>query len=500
MRTSSSAIASTARTSLWDTRMTSVYADVMDVHTVIDGTWHRSAETSPIIYPYDGRLVGTLHHTSAEQVDAAVRSASSAFEGWREVPAYERSARLAALAGLMSERADELAAVMTMQTGKTIGESRTEVTRSISTIAISSEEAKRIGGELIPMDAVAPGVGKLGFTMRVPMGVVAAISPFNAPLNTICHKLGPGLAAGNTLVLKPHPQGSGLAVLLAQACLDAGMPPGVFNVIHGGPEVGRVLTTHPLVAIVNFTGSGAVADRIIRDVGLRRVVLELGGNAPTIVCADADLGKAIPQCVEAAFGLTGQSCISTQRIYVERAVYETFVDGMAAAARDRKLGDPMEPATKLGPMISEEAAVRVQRWIEEAVGDGARLVAGGKRSGSSLEATVLVDVQPAMRVVCEEVFGPVVTVSPFDSLDEALALANDTPWGLKSGIFTGNLNAAILAAKQLEYGTVNVNAASRARVDHEPSGGVKASGWGKEGPRYAIEEMTYLKMVTLTPR
>ncbi|MGH7707618.1 MAG: aldehyde dehydrogenase family protein [Vulcanimicrobiaceae bacterium] len=472
---------------------------ILEVRTLINGAWKTSSTTSPIPYPYDGRTVGTLHHTSLPDVDAAVKSAHAAFAAWRNTPAFERARLLAELARLMEERVERFATVMTLQTGKTIKESRTEIARSISTIAISAEEAKRIGGEVISMDAVAPGAGKLGFTTRIPMGVVAGISPFNAPLNTICHKLGPALAAGNTFVVKPHPQGSGLAVLLGEACLDAGLPAGVFNVVHGGADVGRALTTHSLVALINFTGSGAVAERIIRAVGLKRVLLELGGNAPTIVCADADLDKAVPQCAEAAFGLTGQSCISTQRIYVERSIYDRFVEQIVAVARGKTTGDPMDPATAVGPMISEDAAIRVEAWIAEAERDGARLLCGGRRVGCSLEPAVLVDVNPSMRVVCEEVFGPIVAIIPFDSLDAALEAANDTPWGLKSGIFTSNLARALKAARVLDYGTVNINAASRARVDHEPSGGIKASGWGKEGPRFAIEEMTYLKMITLAP-
>lgn len=472
--------------------------DVMEVCTLINGEWRTEEKTASILYPYDGRVVGTLHLTSTQSVGEAIESAHAAFLKWRTVPAFERAALLAKLANLMSERADEFATVMTLQSGKTLKESKTEVARSISTIAISAEEAKRIGGEVLPMDAVAPGVGKLGFTIRVPMGVVAGISPFNAPLNTICHKLGPAVAGGNTFVVKPHPQGAGLAVLLAKAALEAGFPPGVFNIVHGGPDVGRALTTHPRVAVVNFTGSGAVADKIIRDIGLKRVLLELGGNAPTIVCADADLEKAIPQCVEAAFGLTGQSCISTQRIYVERAIYDGFLERFANAAAAKNTGDPMDPATSVGPMIDEHAAKRVSSWIDEAVTAGARLVCGGRRTGALLEPTVLTDVRASMKVQCEEIFGPVAVVLPFDHLDAAIEAANDTPWGLKAGLFTASLDAALKGARALEYGTVNINAASRARVDHEPSGGVKASGWGKEGPRYAIEEMTYLRMVTIS--
>lgn len=467
------------------------------VRGLIGGEWRKGPRALPVRYPYDGSTVAEVYETATEEVAAAVESAHQAWLSWRRAASHERAELLAAIAAGMAGRSEELAEVMTLETGKTIRESRTEVSRSLSTIAISAEEAKRISGEVIPMDAVPPGTGKVGFTMRVPMGVVAGITPFNAPLNTICHKLGPALAAGNTLVLKPHPQGAGLAVELAQICLQAGLPRGAFNVVHGGAEVGKALTTHPLVAVVNFTGSARVADQIIRTVGLKRTLLELGGTAPTIVHSDADLQQAVPQCVEAAFGLSGQSCISTQRIYVHRELYEPFIREFVAAARAKRAGDPKDPDTGIGPMIDPEAATRVKEWIDAAVRDGATLECGGQLRGALLEATVLTDVTPQMKVVCEEVFGPVVTVTPYDDIEQAIAQANDSPFGLKSGIFTNTLDVALRAARELEYGTVNVNGASRSRVDHEPSGGVKLSGWGKEGPRYAIEEMTYLRMVSI---
>ncbi len=471
-------------------------SDLFEARTLIGANWYEGATTT-IPSPFDGNAAGKIHSSTRRNVNDAVDSAVQTGKAWAKTPAYQRASALQAIAQKMEKHADELARLMTLQTGKTLREAKTETVRSISAMEISAEEAKRIHGEMIAMDAVAPGVGKTGFTIRVPVGVVAGITPFNAPLSTLCHKLGPALAGGNTLVVKPHPHGSGVTALLGQLVLEAGLPPGAFNIVHGGADIGAMLVEHPRVALVNFTGSGKVADLIIRSIGLKRVLLELGGNAPTIVHGDADLDKAVPQCIEAGFGLTGQSCISTQRVYVQRSIYEQFVERFVIGTRTRKLGDPLDSTTDTGPMINEASAIRIEQWIKEAIADGARLRCGGERNGTFLTPTVLTDVKPQMKVVCDEVFGPVVTISPYDTLDQALAWANATPWGLKSGIFTRSLDVALAAAQQLEYGTVNINAASRARTDQEPSGGIKQSGWGKEGPRYAIEEMTDLRMVTI---
>jgi acyl-CoA reductase-like NAD-dependent aldehyde dehydrogenase len=470
---------------------------VAESRAFIDGVWRESAKTATIAHPADGKPVSVVHQSSVEDAHDAVEAASKSFESWRGVPAHERSRFLEEMAVAMSDRAEDFAAQMTAETGKLIKEARTEVARSLSTMRISAEEAKRISGEIVPMDAVVPGTGKLGLTLRVPVGPVAAVTPFNAPLNTVCHKLGPALAAGNTLILKPHPHGAGIAVLLAEIAVEVGLPPGVFNVVHGGPDVGRAITTAKAVRFVNFTGSGAVAEQILREVGLKRTLLELGGNAPTIVHHDADLSAAVTQCAEAAFGLTGQSCISTQRLLVHSSVMDEFTQGLVEAARARTPGDPWDEKTTLGPLLDEQSAVRVQSWIDEAVEAGAELLCGGARRGNFLEATVLAGVRPDMKVACEEIFGPVATITPYTDIDEAIAVANDTPWGLKAGVFTASLDVALKAAQGLEYGTVNVNGASRSRVDHEPSGGVKLSGWGKEGPRYAILEMTDERMVSI---
>jgi acyl-CoA reductase-like NAD-dependent aldehyde dehydrogenase len=470
-----------------------------EARTLIDGRWRAGDRTVEVRSPYDGRAVGLVHETTAGDVDAAVASARAAYATWRLAPAHRRSALLHATAALVRRDAEAMAQLLTAHTGKTIRESRTEVTRSASVLELSAEEAGRIGGEVIPMDALPPGEGRFGLAFRVPLGVIAGIGPFNAPLSVVCHKLAPAIAAGNTFVLKPHPAGSAVSAVLAAQFLEAGLPPGVLNLVHGGPEVGGRLCRHRDVALVNFTGSGRVADVIVREIGLKRTVLELGGNAPTIVHADADLDNAVARCADAAFALAGQTCVSTQRIYVHRSLFEPFVAGLAGAARARRPGDPAGEDTGVGPLIDQAAAERVERWIGEAVAAGARLVCGGQRTGALLAPAVLTGVADDMSIMCEEVFGPVASVIPYDTLEEAIDAANRTPWGLKAGVFTRSIEVALRAARDLEYGTVNVNGASRSRVDHEPSGGVKQSGWGTEGPRYAIEDMTDLKMVSVVP-
>jgi acyl-CoA reductase-like NAD-dependent aldehyde dehydrogenase len=470
---------------------------VTDSRNFIDGEWRDSPRTHQLHSPADGEPGSTVHYASVADAQTAVASSQRAWQSWRAVPAHERARLLEAIIAGMTERAGDLARQMTAETGKPINESRAEVARSLSTMQISAEEAKRIAGEVIAMDAVATGTAKIGFTMRVPVGVVAGITPFNAPLNTVCHKLGPALAAGNTLVLKPHLHGAGTAVLLAEIADKAGVPAGVFNVVHGGPEVGQAITTDPAVRFVNFTGSGRVAEQILKDIGLKRTLMELGGNAPTIVHRDAALSTAARLCADAAFGLTGQSCISTQRLLVHEDVFDAFTELLVTDAAARTAGDPWLESTRLGPMISTEAAARVQAWVDQAVAAGARKLCGGTRNSAYVDPTVLVDVQPEMQVMCDEVFGPVVSVVPYRDLETALALANDTPWGLKAGIFTDSLDVALRAATELEFGTVNINGASRSRVDQEPSGGVKQSGWGKEGPRYAIREMTDERMISM---
>ncbi|MGH9357984.1 MAG: aldehyde dehydrogenase family protein [Terriglobia bacterium] len=467
------------------------------IRALIGGEWRGCAEVEVLRYPYDGREVAHVAQTPPAEVAQAVEAAAQAFRSWRNVPAFERAQVLARIAGGIAEREKEFIETMCWQTGKIVRDGRAEVARSVSTMEIAAEEAKRIDGMVIPMDQVPAGRGKFGFAVYEPVGVVAGISPYNAPLNLVAHKLGPALAAGDTLVLKPHPQGSGVAALVGEIALAAGVPPGVFNIIHGGPDAGRALITHPAVALVSFTGSGTVAAQILRDAGLKRTFFELGGNAPVIVHADARWEHAVDMLAGAAFGLSGQSCVSTQRIYVHKSLFEQFTAALAVRVKKLVAGDPFDPATEVGPLNSVAAAERVQTWIEEAVAGGARLLCGGRRDGALVWPAVLTNVSPTMRVVCEEVFGPVVTVTSYAEIEEAIAAANASPWGLKAGVFTESLSLALRVARELEYGTVNINAPSRSRVDHEPSGGSKASGWGREGPRYAIREMSNLKMISV---
>jgi acyl-CoA reductase-like NAD-dependent aldehyde dehydrogenase len=314
-----------------------------------------------------------------------------------------------------------------------------------------------------------------------------------------CNKIGPAIAGGNCVVHKPDLRGSAVAAHLATIFLEAGLPAGALNVIYGDAEVGEALVTHPGVDLVNFTGSNRVGTRIVSIAGLRRVLLELGGTGATVVMADANLAAAAKMCIPAAFGLAGQSCVSTQRLYVQRSAVEGFLGRFLPLVDAMRVGDPMDPTTDLGPMVSEDAARRVESWVREAAAAGARVLRGGERRGALLPPTVLTDARPEMRVVCEEVFGPVVTILPFEELDEALAAVNDTPFGLQAGLFTGSLDAALRALRTIRTGTVVINGPSRWRVYHMPYGGVKASGWGREGPRYSVEDMTEERLLVLAP-
>ena len=467
------------------------------VRPLTDGKEYAGEGVEAVRFPFDGSVVAEVESSSLAEVDRAVRSAKAAFPTWRDTPAYKRADIIDAIAGGIETEAAELAHSLVLETGKTLSDAKSEVMRSVATLRASAEEAKRIKGHTVPLDAVASGAGKFGIAIRVPFGVVAGISPFNAPLNLTIHKLGPAIAAGNTFVVKPHLHGSATTLKLAQLCVARGLPAGVFNVVTGGPDVGEALIKHSDVSVVNFTGSTAVGEVIARQAAPRKVLLELGGTGPTIVHTDASLAYAIPLCADGAFGLSGQSCVSVQRVYVHRSLFDDAVERLVALAATRRLGNPLDPQTNLAPMISEDAARRLEDWVNEAVQQGATVRIGGKRQGAMLEATVLTGVTPKMKVVREEVFGPLVSVIPYDDVDEAFAAANAGPYGLKIGFFTNTLPLVLRAIKELEFGTVNINSPSRSRTDHEPSGGAKASGWAKEGPRYAIEEMTYLRMVSI---
>jgi acyl-CoA reductase-like NAD-dependent aldehyde dehydrogenase len=462
----------------------------------INGNWVDRAETMPVRNPFDQSVIDTVPRGTAADVDEAISSAVRGAAVMGKMPAYERYSILRRAADLMAQRSEDLARTITSEEGKVLAEGRGEVQRAIQTITLSSEEAKRLHGETVPLDAAPGNTTQFGFTIRVPVGVVAAISPFNFPLNLVCHKVGPALAAGNAVVLKPAGDTPLSALKLTEILLEAGLPAEAIQCITGpGAEIGDPLTADPRVRKITFTGSMEVGERICRNAGIKKVTMELGSNSPLIVMSDADLEKVAAATVASGFANAGQVCISTQRVYADRRVYADFLDALVTPTRAFTTGNPMDESIKMGPMIREADAARVHQWIEEAVGQGARIVAGGDREGTLHAPTVLADVKPDMRVSREELFGPAVAVAAFDNIDEAIAMANDTRFGLSAGIFTQNVDWAMRFAKEVHSGNLHINSSPQWRADIMPYGGLKDSGMGKEGPAYAIEEMTELKMV-----
>jgi acyl-CoA reductase-like NAD-dependent aldehyde dehydrogenase len=461
---------------------------------LIGGAWRSASDSYEVRDPYRGTVVARAPRSSMDDLDDALDAAVNAKAKAAATPAYERAALLRRAATLLVERADRIAEIMTRETGKAIKDAKAEILRSQDTLTLSAEEAVRIEGEHIPLDATAMGAGKICFMLRFPVGVVAGITPFNAPVNLACHKIAPAIAAGNTLVLKAPPQSPGVIHELAQLFNDAGTPAGVLNVLYG-ETVGPALVRDPRVDFVTFTGSSRVGAEIKAASGLRRVTLELGGTGTTIVHEDAEIAEAAPICGRNAMRLAGQSCISVQTVYVHRSVYDRFVELVVAEVKKLKLGDPMDPATDVGTLIDERAAQRVEAWINDAASGGATILTGGKRNGAQLEPTVLAGVDPNMKVVCEEVFGPVVGILPYDDIGEVFRAVSDSRFGLQTGIFTKSMEIAIRAVRSIRTGGVIINGTSTWRTDQLAYGGVKDSGIGREGPRYSIRDMTEERMV-----
>jgi acyl-CoA reductase-like NAD-dependent aldehyde dehydrogenase len=413
-----------------------------------------------------------------------------------KLSSYERWRILRKAADLMAGRNDELGRLISQEEGKIVAEGRGEASRAVETMMGSAEEAKRIHGETVPLDADPTGSKKLGFTLRVPCGVVAAIAPFNFPLNLVCHKVGPALAAGNSVIVKPASDTPLSAVRLTEILLEAGLPPEGIQCITGpGGEIGDALVADRRVRKVTFTGSREIGEAICRAAGIKKVTMELGSNSPVIIMPDADLEKVAAVISLTGYGNAGQTCISTQRVLAAEEVYGDFLAALKPKVEGLKTGNQLDESSKVGPMVKESEAARVEQWIDEAVGGGARLVAGGGRRGAIYMPAVIADVHPDMRISRDELFGPAVAVTPFDTIDEAIALANDSVYGLAAGIFTENIEWAMRFAREAEAGNLHVNWGSQWRVDLMPYGGLKDSGFGKEGPRYAVEEMTELKMV-----
>jgi acyl-CoA reductase-like NAD-dependent aldehyde dehydrogenase len=464
----------------------------------IGGQWVEGGPRLEVRNKYSGEVVGTIPEARREEVEAAVDAARRAAEVMAELPAHRRGEILRRVAELIRERREEFARTIAAEAGKALKFARIEVDRGISTFTVASEEAKRIHGETVPMDAVPAGEGYFGFWVRRPVGVVAAITPFNFPLNLVAHKVAPALAAGNSVVLKPASSTPLTAVLLCQVLQEAGLPSGAVNLVVGpGSTVGEWLVTDPRVAKVSFTGSPPVGRRITEIAGIKKVTLELGNTSPVVVAPDVDLEFVARRCAVGAYYNSGQVCISVQRIYAAEGAYEPFVERFVRASEEMVVGDPLDERVDVGPMIDEREARRIEAWVEEALAGGARALTGHRRQGAVYWPTVLVDVKPDMKVVAQEAFAPVASVIRADDFEQALEQANATEYGLQAAVFTRDVDRLFRAVRKLNFGGVIVNDTPAYRADHMPYGGVRGSGIGREGVRYAIEEMTNIQMVVI---
>lgn len=464
----------------------------------IGGRWVGGGEVVEVRNKYSGEVLGTVPEARREEVEAAVEAASRAAEVMAGLAAHRRGEILRRAAELIRERKEQFARTIAAEAGKALKFARAEVDRAISTFTVASEEAKRIHGETVPMDAVPAGEGYFGFWVRRPVGVVAAITPFNFPLNLVAHKVAPALAAGNAVVLKPASTTPLTSVLLCQVLAEAGLPEGALNLVVGpGSTVGEWLVTHPRVGKVSFTGSPPVGRRITEIAGIKKVTLELGNSSPVVVAPDVDLEFVARRCAVGAYYNSGQVCISVQRIYATGPAYEPFLERFVRASEEMTVGDPLDERVDVGPMIDEREARRIEAWVEEALSGGARVLTGHRRERAVYWPTVLVDVKPQMKVVAQEAFAPVASVIRADDFEEALEQANATEYGLQASVFTRDIDRVFRAVRKLNFGGVIVNDMPAYRADHMPYGGMRGSGIGREGVRYAIEEMTHIQMVAI---
>jgi acyl-CoA reductase-like NAD-dependent aldehyde dehydrogenase len=465
---------------------------------LIDGKWQRGKEMLEVKNKYSGKTIASIPSASREDLEAAIAAAQRATTVMADMPAHKRSEILSRAARLMHARAEEFATTIAAEAGKALKFARAEVERAVSTFTIASEEAKRLHGETIPLDAVPSGEGYFGYWLRRPVGVIAAISPFNFPLNLVAHKVAPAIAAGNTLVLKPATWTPLAAAKLCEVLQEAGMPPGAINLVVGpGGTLGEWLVTDPRVDKITFTGSPDVGRHILAVAGIKKVTLELGNTSPVIIAPDADLEFVAKRCAVGAFYNSGQVCISVQRIYAQKQIYEPFAEMFMKTTNAMVVGDPLDERVDVGPMIDSKEVDRIEGWVKEAQASGAKVIAGGKREGSVYYPTVLTDVQPSMKVVAEEVFAPVASVIACADFEESLRQANDTKFGLQVGVFTRDIDRVLKAVKRLNFGGVIINDTPNFRADHMPYGGNRQSGLGREGVRFAMEDMTNIQMVAI---
>ena len=462
----------------------------------IGGEWVDKPEKAAVRNKYNGETIDTVPLADAGDVERAIASAVRGAEVMRKMSPYDRYHILRKAADLLAQRQEDFGKTITLEEGKVLAEGLLEASRTVETLTWSAEEAKRIHGETIPVEAAPGGANKFSFSIRVPCGVVAAITPFNFPLNLVMHKVGPALAAGNAVIVKPASDTPLSALKLVELLLEAGLPAEAIQCVTGpGAKLGAVISTDPRIRKISFTGSLDVGEQICKLAGIKKVTMELGSNCPVIIMRDADLDEAVRATVVTGYSNAGQVCLSAQRILVDSRVYTDYLDLLKPKVEELVPGDPIKPSVRMGPLIREPDAIRVNQWIHEALDGGARLITGGGRKGSLHEATVVADVRPDMAISCKELFGPAVAVTPFHDIDEAIRLANDTKYGLGAGIFTKNIDWALRFAREVDAGNLHINWGSMWRADLMPYGGLKGSGMGKEGPRYAVEEMTELKAV-----
>ncbi|MBI2841378.1 MAG: aldehyde dehydrogenase family protein [Acidobacteria bacterium] len=463
---------------------------------LIGDQWVDTVEKIDVRNPYNNELVDTVPRASIADVKRAIDSAVQGYKISRNLPVHKRIEILTRTAAIIRDRSDDFARTIATEGSKTIKEARKETGRCINTITISAEEARRIVGETIPFDSAPGSENRVGYYYRFPIGVVGAITPFNDPLNLVAHKLGPAIAAGNSVVLKPATVTPLSALKLAQAFIEAGLPWNVLNVITGyGHEVGDAIVTDPRIRMITFTGGAEAGVEITRKAGLKKIGMELGSNSPVIVLSDCDIDEAVESNVSGAFWAVGQNCIGVQRIYVERGIFPAFEEKFAARTKKMKVGYQLDESTDMGPMITEREAIRVEQWIQEAVAAGAKVIAGGTRTGTLVDPTVLVDLPRGSKLDCQEVFGPVVSLFPVENLEEAIERANEMDYGLHAAIFTRDIGKAFKAIRELDCGGVMINDSTDYRIDMMPFGGIKSSGLGREGIKFALMEMTEPKVV-----
>lgn len=464
----------------------------------INGEWVETEKYDELQAPFDGEVIAKVARATPEQVTQAINCAHTAYKKFKTVTAYERSKILYKVSEIMESRKEELVKILALEAGKPMRAARGELDRTIATYLFAAEEAKRSTGETVPLDA-APGVtDRIGWTKRVSLGVVSAITPFNFPFNLVAHKLGPAFAVGNAVVLKPASQTPISSIVMAEIFKEAGLPDGMLQIVTGsGSELSDPLVMNPLVKKVTFTGSSAVGLKIKEKVGLRKVTLELGSNAGLIIEPSAPIEKIVDRCVEGAFGFAGQVCISLQRIYVHSSIAEQFTKAFVEATEKLVVGSPLDENTDVSAMINPKEVDRIKEWVDSAIGEGAKVATGALFTKRTLKPTVMVNVKPDMKIVCQETFAPIVSIVSYETLQEAVSLVNDSDLGLNAGIFTMNIEDAMFAAEELEAGAVIINDIPTFRTDNMPYGGAKMSGYGKEGIKYAVEEMSDMKFITI---